>query len=151
MKDKDFLKDQAIEKYSLMTGPYMAVPFALQIWQIRLANHEQHALMYSRVRMAKIGTFAAAMIGLGYEMTKLRKKMTYYDRFYPEATELQKTLLLEAQMYKEENFTPTSMEEKMAKVEDPQLRQIYSSMYRLAPQSDGAPDDMMNAGGEKKH
>ena len=44
--------------------------------------------MYSRIRMFKLVTLTAAMAGMTFEFVQMRKRMTYYDRFYPEATEL---------------------------------------------------------------
>jgi len=59
----------------------------------------------------------------------MRKQWTYYDRFYPEATELQKTLSREAMMFKEQNYQLSSVEDKLKKLEDPNVRMIYSQMY----------------------
>ena len=58
----------------------------------------------------------------------------YYDRFYPEPTELQKTLHREALLYKELDYQESSVEEKMAAIEDPELRQKYKQMYMIKPQ-----------------
>ena len=88
LKDKDSLKDQVYFKSCRVVSGFMMVPMALQFWQISLANHEAKTSMYSRVRMFKMATFGAAMAGMGYEYIQMRKRMTYYDRFYPEPTEL---------------------------------------------------------------
>ena len=52
--------------------------------------------LYKYVRQVKyfalIGAFAAAYL----EKYNLDKKMSYYDRFYPEPTQLQRTLVQEA-------------------------------------------------------
>ena len=54
--------------------------------------------------MFKTAAFAGA-VGLGmWELTNLKKQWLYYDRFYPEPTELQKTLQREAMMFKEQDY-----------------------------------------------
>ena len=63
---------------------------------------------------------SAAMIGalcLGmWEHCNMRKKMTFYDRFYPEPTELQRKINMEAQMFREQMYVEESVEERQAKV-----------------------------------
>ena len=44
--------------------------------------------MYRRVRFFKSVAFAGAMAASTYEYLNMRKKWTYYNQFYPEATEL---------------------------------------------------------------
>jgi hypothetical protein len=85
------------------------------------------------VRAFKTITFAGALALGTYEMWSLRKQWTYYDRFYPEPTELQKTLLRDAMMFKERTYQASSIDEKLLKVEDPEVRLIYSQMYQLPP------------------
>jgi hypothetical protein len=68
-------------------------------------------------------------------LTNLKKKWLYYDRFYPEPTQLQQKLKQEAMMFKESNYQESSIEEKLAKVEDYELRQKYKQMYMLKPQN----------------
>lgn len=67
-----------------------------------------------------ISFFGAAAIG-SYELIKMRKQWTFYDRFYPEPTELQKSLNRDALIYKEEAFNPETTEQKLAKLNDPKL------------------------------
>lgn len=85
------------------------------------------------MRAFKTITFAGALALGTYEMWSLRKQWTYYDRFYPEPTELQKTLLRDAMMFKERTYQASSIDEKLLKVEDPEVRLIYSQMYQLPP------------------
>ena len=88
--------------------------------------------MYKNVRMFKSVSFlAACSLGM-WEMCNLRKRMTFYDRFYPEATELQKKLNLEAAMFKEEAYRQATLEERLAKVNDPDKILTYSQFYMLA-------------------
>ena len=52
----------------------------------------------------------------------MRKQWIYYDRFYPEPTELQKTLTRDAMMFKESMYNESSVQEKMLKLENPETR-----------------------------
>ena len=61
---------------------------------------------------AIIGAFALGI----WEYANLRKRMTFYDRFYPEPTELQRKLNVEAAMFKEKAYKQESVEERMAKI-----------------------------------
>ena len=122
VKDKDFLKDEAHIKYSRKVNSLMTVPFLVQLWQIKLSGHEEKLAIYKRVRLIKFVTFAGAMALGAFETLNMRKQWLYYDRFYPEATELQKNLYRDAMMFKEQNYQATSVQEKMLKVEDPEVR-----------------------------
>ena len=64
----------------------------------------------------------------------LTQYWTYCDRFCPEPTELQKTLLRDAIMFKEKAYQAFLIDQKLLKVEDPEIRLIYSQMYQLPPQ-----------------
>ena len=64
-----------------------------------------------------LGSFAAIYM----EKLSLEKKWDYYDKFYPEPTQLQRTLVEEAYMMKEREargLTEESMEDK--RVIDPE-------------------------------
>lgn len=151
VKDKDFLKDAAYQKTTKTVSALMLVPLAMQMWQLSLCNHEAGLSMYKRVRIFKMMTFLGALTAGSYEYIKLRKQWTYYDKFYPEPTELQKTLYREAMMFKENKYVASSVEEKLAKVEDPDVQQMYSAMYQLPPQRDAAADEDVNAPSHKEH
>ena len=84
--------------------------------------------------MFKTAAFAGAICLSMWQLTSLKKQWLYYDRFYPEPTELQKTLYREAQLYKELDYQESSVEDKMAAMEDPELRQKYKQMYMIKPQ-----------------
>ena len=51
-------------------------------------NHPDSIQLYRRVRILKAATFFGAVALGSYELVNMRKQWTYYDRFYPEATEL---------------------------------------------------------------
>ena len=68
-----------------------------------------------------------------YEMIQMQKKWTYYNRFYPEATELQKSLEREAFSFKESPFVEKSTEERMAITNNPSLKFNYERFYSLGP------------------
>ena len=80
---------------------------------------------------ALFGAFAAAYM----ERWNLDKKMDYYNKFYPEPTQLQRSLVQEAQMFKEREargIKEKSLEEK--KYIDPETQKMYEQMYMLPPQ-----------------
>ena len=151
VKDKDLLKDQAHIKTSQKVSTLMTVPFFFQIWQLSLVNHPDSIQLYRKVRSLKAATFLGAVAFGSYELLNMRKQWTYYDRFYPEPTELQKTLNREAMMFKEQNYQTSSVEDKLKKLEDPNLRLIYSQMYQLPPQKYADPDNNVNAPDHTEH
>ncbi len=59
--------------------------------------------------------------------------MNFYDRFYPEPTELQRKLALEAAIFKENSYQQVSVADRMARVQDPTAALNYSQFYQLAP------------------
>ena len=59
--------------------------------------------------------------------------MTYLNRFYPEPTELQKSLEREAFSYKEHEYKEKSIAERMAVVSDSEAAHSYQRFYSLGP------------------
>ena len=113
----------------------MAIPMGLQLAEICKINIPAELGVYRYIRKVKyfalFGAFAAAY----NEKYTLDKKMTYYDRFYPEPTQLQRALVQEAKMFKEREargIREKTLEEK--KVIDPETQKIYEQMYMLPPQ-----------------
>lgn len=151
LKDKDYLKNETHLKHSKTVSSLFAVPLFFQLWQLSITGHESQLARYKQVRMLKFVTFAGAWALGTYELLQLKKKWTYYDHFYPEPTELQKTLMREAMMYKEQDHKVATVEERLAVLEDPKARQIYSQMYQLPPQRYAEPDDDPNAAEHKQH
>ena len=86
-----------------------------------------------------------------WEYSNLRKKMTFYDRFYPEPTELQRKLMTEAAIFRQAGYQEESTSERMAKVEDPEKALRYSQFYMLAPQSYTLPEEEINAPDQEQH
>ena len=81
--------------------------------------------------MFKSVAFVSA-VGLSiWEMSTLRKRMTFYDRFYPEPTELQRKLQTEAIMFKEQAYKQETIEERMAKLQDADKALKYNQFYQL--------------------
>lgn len=54
-------------------------------------------------------------------------------------------------LFKEKAYQPSTVEEKMRKLEDPNLRLIYSQMYQLPPQRYPDADNDPNAASHKLH
>jgi len=72
--------------------------------------------------MLKMLTFFGSIAVGTYEMIQMRKQWTYYDRFYPEPTELQKTLFRDAMMFKESAYSESSVQDKLLSLESPEVR-----------------------------
>lgn len=151
LKDKDYLKNETHMTHSKKVSSLFAVPLFFQMWQLSLTGHEAQVARYKQIRMFKFVTFLGAAALGSYELIQLRKKWAYYDHFYPEPTELQKTLFREAMLFKEADHKVSSVQERMAVLEDPKARQIYSQMYSLPPQRYAEPDDDPNAAEHKQH
>ena len=87
-KDKDWCKNEAIQQYQSKMGTLFAVPIIFQFWQIALTNNPEKLAMYKKVRLFKSAAIiGACSLGL-WEFSTLRKRLTFYNRFYPEPTEL---------------------------------------------------------------
>ena len=150
MKDKDFLKNESFKKYESHVGVLFSVPAAFQVWQLGLVNGECQR-MYRRVRGFKIASFTGAVLMGAFELSNLKKEHTYYDRFYPETTELQRTLLREAAMLKESQYTESSVDDKLKVLEDPKAQEVYRQFYQLAPQTFADRETNPNAPDHKEH
>lgn len=70
-KDKDLLKDQAYLKSTSKIDALFTLPFAFQIWQLSLINHECSSSLYKKVRYLKTFTFWGALAIGSYEIVHL--------------------------------------------------------------------------------
>ena len=126
-------------------GILFAVPVAFQFWQISLTNVGEKLALYKKVRMFKSAAFiGACSLGL-WEFSTVRKRLTFYDRFYPEPTELQRKLNQEAMIFKEQAYKGESTEEREAKVQNPEKVLKYSQFYMLGPQNHIIMEEAINA------
>ena len=149
MKDKDILKNQGFLKYQSKVGILFLIPLGFQFWQLSLVNQAEKAALYSKVRTFKLLTFVAA-VALGFrEKLALEYQWQFYDRFYPEATELQKTLTREAQIFGEAQYEEPTVEERR-KMTVEQVK-LYEQMYRLPPARISDPDEDPNPPSIKNH
>ena len=132
-------------------GTLFAVPILFQFWQISLTNNADKLAMYKKVRLFKSAAIiGACTLGL-WEFSTLRKRLTYYNRFYPEPTELQRKLDQEARIMKEEAYAGESTQAREAKVEDPDKVLKYSQFYMLAPQNHNIAEEQFNADDHQLH
>jgi hypothetical protein len=92
LMDKDILKNETWETYNHRVFGLFAIPFGAQIYQLTQINQPEKAAMFHRIRVFKWLTFSAAILLAYKEKTDLEKKWLYFDRYYPEATQLQKNL-----------------------------------------------------------
>ena len=87
------------------------MPFGFTLWQLSLINNFERVALYRKVRALKFVSFCAAL-GLGIkEKLNLEYQWQYFDRFYPEPTELQKTFVRDALAFKESQYNAPSEEE----------------------------------------
>ena len=149
LKDKDILKNQTYMKYQTTVGSLFLVPLAFQLWQIGLVNNVEKIALYRKVRVLKFVSFVAACALGMKEKLNLEYQWQFYDRFYPEATELQKTLTREAQTFKEQDYQEPSIEERRKLTVD--QAKIYEQMYRLPPQKFSDADEDPNPPSIKQH
>ena len=150
-KDKDWCKNEAFHKYQAKMSTLFTVPILFQFWQISLTNVSDKLAMYKQVRMFKSAAIiGACSLGL-WEYSSLRKKLTFYDRFYPEPTELQRKLNQEALIFKEQAYKGETTEEREAKAQDPDKVLKYSQFYMLAPQNHIIMEEQFNADDHQKH
>ena len=149
LKDKDILKNQGFLKYQSTVSTLFLIPLGFQFWQLSLINNVEKAALYHKVRTFKLLTFVAAF-ALGFrEKLNLEYQWQFYDRFYPEATELQKTLTREAQTFRETAYEEPTIEERRKMTVEQQ--KLYEQMYRLAPQKISDPDEDPNPPSRRNH
>ena len=142
-KDKDVLKNQTFQRYSQKVGALFLLPLAFQFGQLYLVNNVEKLALYRKVRILKSLTFVGALALGVKEKLNLEYQWQYYDRFYPEPTELQKTLTRDAFAFKESQYEVPSEEERTRIDQD--TAKIYEQMYRLPPQKIPDADEDPNA------
>ena len=93
-----------------------AIPAALQLAQISIVNKPTQMEMFRYLRHLKIFAVIGGVGALLNEKASLESKWRYYDRFYPEPTQLQRTLIKEAQIYKDREalgFAEQTIDDKL--------------------------------------
>ena len=126
MKDKDILKSEAFTEYQRRVAALFSVPAFFQLAQISTVNRTSHAHLYKYFRHLKIASLIGGFACVWHEKMQLEKKWTYYNRFYPEPTQLQRSLVSEAQIYKtreEKGLEEETLSEKQ--ILDPETSKIY--------------------------
>ena len=152
LKDKDMLKNQAFEKYQKNVSLLFAVPAALQVVQISTVNRPSHLALFKYVRHLKVLALLGSFGCVWHEKLSLEKKWNYYNRFYPEPTQLQRTLVTEAQVYIEREAKGIEEESVETKLHmSPEDKKKYEQMYSLGAQQfpEGAAD--VNPSGVATH
>mmetsp|Transcript_16340 Transcript_16340/g.25261 ORF Transcript_16340/g.25261 Transcript_16340/m.25261 type:complete len:121 (+) Transcript_16340:20-382(+) len=96
LKDKDQLKHQAFQKYKSNVAWLFAVPAFLQLAQITKINAPGELGIYRYLRQLKFIALTGALLCAWREKNFLEKKWAYYNRFYPEPTQLQKSMMADA-------------------------------------------------------
>ena len=148
-KDKDILKNTTFQTYQKRVGALFLLPLGFQLWQIGLINNFEKIALYRKVRVLKFLTFVGA-VGLSMkEKLALEYQWQFYDRFYPEPTELQKTLTREVLTFKEREYETPSIQDLTQL--DSDTAKIYEQMYRLPPQKIPDPDENPNPPTIKNH
>ena len=98
-------------------------------------NTPSKAGLHKWFRQCKFVAFFGALAAIGHEKYMLDKKFAYYNKFYPEPTHLQRSLVQEAQMFKKREalgIPEKSMDDK--KYLDPETQKKYEQFYMLPPQ-----------------
>ena len=152
LKDKDLSKNLAFDTYRKNTAVLFAIPAAFQFAQIYLTNRKSQVALFKYVRHLKCLTLIGSFACVWNEKLTLEKKWQFYDRFYPEPTQLQRALTTEAQIYVEREargMEDQTLQEKSYM--DPATQKRYEQMYSLGPQKfpEGSYD--VNAPGVKNH
>ena len=101
LKDKDMLKNKAFMKYQRNVCGIFTIPAFFQIAQITRMNRPSFIGQYTYLRNMKIFSLLGACAVIWNEKLSLEKKWRYYDKFYPEPTQLQRTLVVDAQIMKD--------------------------------------------------
>lgn len=129
LKDKDFEKNALHIAFENKIHALMFVPFCAQLYQLGLSGHAESVHRYKQVRAFKTLSLAGGLLFGMYEWSTLQRKWKYIDRFYPEPTQLQKTLEKEALVYKENKYRMPTVQERMQLLENPTLARQYSQFY----------------------
>ena len=130
----------------------MMFPALLQLLQITKINKAAELGTYKYLRQLKMVALLGAGAACMYEKYYLEKKWMYYDRFYPEPTQLQRSLVQEAHMFADREsrgVVEQTLEERS--VLDPETAKIYESMYQLAPQTFAEPEADVNPASIQSH
>ena len=109
-----------------------------------------HNFRYAR--NLKIFSLIGATACVWNEKLTMEKKWRYYDRFYPEPTQLQRSLVQEAQIFKEREalgIQEKSLSEK--RIINPETQKIYEQMYQLPPQRYPEAEQDFNPAAIKTH
>ena len=96
LKDKDTLKNSSFEKYRMNSLVLFMIPAALQVAQISTINQPSQANLFRYVRHLKAVALMGSFACIWSEKLTLEKKWQFYNRFYPEPTALQRSLVTEA-------------------------------------------------------
>ena len=147
MKDKDALKNEAFYQYQKKVGFLFAVPAGLQLAHICYINRAAHVPLCKYLRQLKVMALLGSFGCVWYEKIALEKKWQFYNRFYPEPTQLQRSLVAETQVYLERDLMglkEATIEEKAHL--DPESQMKYEQMYSLGTQSFPEPHDLNPSG-----
>ena len=137
--DKDILKNQAWKNYQKNVALLFSVPALFQMLQINCINKPTRLQQFRFFRNLKIVGLLGAGACMFNEKLVLEKKWRYFDRFYPEPTQLQRTLVVEAQIVKDLERRGL-MQDQEEKYLDPETQKTYEQMYQLPMQD--FPDDV---------
>ena len=92
--------------------------------------------MYKYIRQLKFVALVGAFAMAWNEKDILQKKWAYYNRFYPEQTQLQRQLINDAFVLKQQD----ALKSKQQEYTDPETQKIYEQFYMLHQSNDLAVD-----------
>ena len=99
-------------------------------------NKPSRIQYYRYFRNVKLFTFFGSFAAIFNEKLLLEKKWRYFDRVYPEPTQLQRTLIAEAEVVRDLEAAGKLKEKSLDDKRhiDPETLKVYESMYQLPPQ-----------------
>lgn len=149
LKDKDRLKNEAYQKYSVLIYQMSTLPIGFQIAELYYANNPATRQMFKGVRNVKLASVFALMAVGYWERSNLEKKWLYYDRLYPEPTALQRALVDEAKIALAHGDGAKSIEERKVEIRDPAVQANYKNFYQLPYQKSAKRVVSYNGEGNK--
>ena len=135
LREKDILKQESFDTYQRKIGGLFLFPLGFQAYQLTLINNPAKVGLYNTVQKFKWIAFALT-VSLGvHEYIQLGDKWRFINRAFPEATEYQKTLELEALMHKERRIEEEELRD--GEFMDQETRHVYDQMYQLPKDQTG--------------
>ena len=140
---KDLEKHDAYVSFSQKLHWMWVFPVGATFWQASLTNVTGKAGQFATVKAVKWCMFVGALTFGFMEYHNLNQKWRFLNRYYPEATQYQRSLETEAQMFKEQQLQEVPY--KNVKYTGVVAGHLYDQMYQLPKMVNVNPDWDVNA------